>query len=78
MLDWGAVDQALRLLDEAPIQLDKANAKNLIVNRGQIVFDKVKFDYHGSYSLFQNKSVVIEVGQKVGLVGFLEGANRPL
>lgn len=40
------------------------------VTQGQIFFDKVKFCYMGSEALFKNKSVIIEPGQKVGLVGY--------
>ncbi|CAM2773527.1 TPA: ABC transporter ATP-binding protein [Legionella pneumophila] len=75
VVDWGAVTQALAMLEEMPQKLDKKNAKNLVVNQGQIVFDKVKFNYHGGYSLFQNKSVVIEAGQRVGLVGYSGGGK---
>lgn len=49
---------------------DKNNASQLVVTQGRIEFSKVKFHYQGSYSLFQNKSVTIEAGQKVGLVGY--------
>src|SRR5690606_17598976 len=33
-------------------------------------FDSVKFHYKGAEPLFQNMSVTIEAGQKVGLVGY--------
>ncbi|HHJ0490044.1 TPA: ABC transporter ATP-binding protein [Legionella pneumophila] len=49
---------------------DKDNASQLVVTQGRIEFSKVKFHYQGGYSLFQNKSVTIEAGQKVGLVGY--------
>lgn len=49
---------------------DKPHASELVVNQGQIEFSNVKFNYQGAYSLFQNKSVTIEAGQKVGLVGY--------
>lgn len=49
---------------------DKSNASQLVVTQGRIEFSKVKFHYQGGYSLFQNKSVTIEPGQKVGLVGY--------
>ncbi|HAT8128131.1 TPA: ATP-binding cassette domain-containing protein, partial [Legionella pneumophila] len=49
---------------------DKSNASQLVVTQGRIDFSKVKFHYQGGYSLFQNKSVTIESGQKVGLVGY--------
>lgn len=49
---------------------DKDYASQLVVTQGKIEFSKVKFHYQGGYSLFQNKSVTIEAGQKVGLVGY--------
>ncbi|HAT8173868.1 TPA: ATP-binding cassette domain-containing protein, partial [Legionella pneumophila] len=49
---------------------DKGNASQLVVTQGQIEFSRVKFHYQGGYSLFQNKSVTIKAGQKVGLVGY--------
>ncbi|WP_454783111.1 ABC transporter ATP-binding protein [Legionella sp. WA2022007384] len=49
---------------------DKNEASELIVTHGKIQFSKVKFNYRGTYSLFQNKSVTIEAGQKIGLVGY--------
>ncbi|QRN04622.1 ATP-binding cassette domain-containing protein [Legionella sp. MW5194] len=49
---------------------DKSEAPSLIVKQGRIEFANVKFHYRDGYSLFQNKSVTIEAGQKVGLVGY--------
>ncbi|HAT1867317.1 ABC transporter ATP-binding protein [Legionella pneumophila] len=49
---------------------DKNKASQLVVTHGHIEFSKVKFHYQGAYSLFQNKSVTISAGQKVGLVGY--------
>jgi len=49
---------------------DAPGAKPLQVTNGTIVFDKVSFEYHGSKKLFNNKSLVIPGGQKVGLVGY--------
>lgn len=49
---------------------DKEGAPMLIVTKGQIRFSEVKFHYKNTEALFQNKSVTIEPGQKVGLVGY--------
>ncbi|MBA3536013.1 MAG: ABC transporter ATP-binding protein [Tatlockia sp.] len=49
---------------------DKEDAADLDLCKGEIVFSKVKFNYQGTETLFQNKSVRIEAGQKVGLVGY--------
>jgi len=73
--NWGTVDQALAILEGAPDIQDKLNAKTLKINKGRIVFDSVKFHYEGTEALFQNKSVIIEAGQKVGLVGYSGGGK---
>jgi ATP-binding cassette, subfamily B, bacterial len=57
---------------------DKNNASQLVITQGSIEFSNVKFHYQGSYSLFQNKSVTIKAGQKVGLVGYSGGVANPL
>ena len=49
---------------------DLNNALGLVITQGQITFEAVKFHYKGTEPLFQNKSVSIEAGQKVGLVGY--------
>ncbi len=67
---WGIIDQALQLL-ELPIDIkDKPDAQPLVVKDARIVFDKVQFNYHGCATLFRDKSLVIEPGQKIGLVGY--------
>ncbi len=73
--NWGAVDQALTLLEDAPEIQDAPTATTLNVSLGQIIFDKVKFHYKGTEPLFQNKSVTITPGQKVGLVGYSGGGK---
>lgn len=54
---------------------DKKEASTLVITKGQITFSKVKFHYKGAAPLFQNKSVTIEAGQKVGLVGYSGGGK---
>ncbi|MCS5712359.1 ATP-binding cassette domain-containing protein [Candidatus Berkiella aquae] len=66
----GNVTQGLRIVT-APIEIpDKPNAKNIALSKGKIVFDNVRFQYNGMEPLFKNKSITINAGQKVGLVGF--------
>lgn len=67
---WGTVGQALKTIYLPLGQTDKPNAKPLIVSAGEIKFDQVRFFYKGAEPLFYNKSVTIEAGQKVGLVGY--------
>ena len=54
---------------------DKKDAQNLVITKGQITFTDVKFHYKGTEPLFQKKSVTIEAGQKVGLVGYSGGGK---
>ncbi len=54
---------------------DKKEAKELVVSKGQITFEGVKFHYKETEPLFQNKSVTIGAGQKVGLVGYSGGGK---
>ncbi|MFY9589775.1 ABC transporter ATP-binding protein [Rickettsia endosymbiont of Halotydeus destructor] len=49
---------------------DKPDSKALKIKEGKITFDKVKFQYKNTAPLFQNKSVIIKAGEKVGLVGY--------
>ena len=66
----GAAKQSLRAIF-TPIEItDKLNASNLIVTKGEIIFDKVHFQYKGNDKFFQNKSIKISSGQKIGLVGY--------
>lgn len=82
-ITWWSLDQLNELNKEVgkcnqsivslftPLEIkDKPDAKLLVVSKGQIVFSKVKFHYKGMEPLFQDKSVTIEAGQKIGLVGY--------
>lgn len=66
----GKCKQCLAGLMTRPEIFDRGDASDLLVRHGHIVFDKVKFHYKGIKPIFQDKTVVIEAGQKVGLVGY--------
>jgi len=71
----GNIAQGLRVA-LAPLEIeDKPDAKILKIHQGRIIFNKVKFNYKGMEALFQNKSVTLEPGQKVGLVGYSGGGK---
>ncbi|MDX1924294.1 MAG: ABC transporter ATP-binding protein, partial [Rickettsiaceae bacterium] len=54
-----------------PLEIeDKPNASCLNCKEGKIKFESVEFHYKGTEALFQNKSIEIKAGQKVGLVGY--------
>jgi ATP-binding cassette subfamily B protein len=72
---FGRCKQSLKSL-MLPIEiLDKPNAAALNCTQSQITFDKVTFHYKGTQALFQNKSIDIKAGQKVGLVGYSGGGK---
>ncbi len=72
----GTVNQALQIINQ-PIEIaDVADAKNLEVKSGEIVFENVSFNYqNNSSALFSNKNITIKAGQKVGLVGHSGGGK---
>ena len=72
---WGRVSQALQAILDAPDLEDQAAAKTLRVEKGEVSFDHVTFQYKGTDPLFKDTSVVIGAGQKVGLVGHSGGGK---
>ena len=66
----GIVKAALSLTSTTYDIQDIPHAKSLEVYRGEIVFDHVTFQYKRNSNMFEDKTVKIESGQKVGLVGF--------
>lgn len=64
------ISQALKSIVEVPDIQDAPDAYNLVVHKGEIEFDNVRFHYKGSHPLFNKESVTIKAGQKVGLVGY--------
>ncbi len=50
--------------------VDKVNAPNILVNKGEIAFKDVCFSYPDGAQIFNQLNVIIKPNQKVGLVGF--------
>lgn len=70
----GIASQALTIMND-PVDInDVDEARPLVVEKGEIAFDKVHFQY-GDKKLFENKSLLIKGGEKVGLVGY-SGAGK--
>lgn len=66
----GIARQAIALLS-VPIDVqDAPGAKPLEVTGGKIEFENVTFHYNKGKKVFENKSVIIQPKQRVGLVGF--------
>lgn len=66
----GICRQALSLIQEPVSLTDIPNAQSLKITHGKIQFQKVHFQYGKASPLFSDKSVAIQSGQKVGLVGY--------
>lgn len=70
----GIAKQALSAMNDPQDVIDPPHAKPLMVSSGEIIFDKVSFQYEKN-RIFQNKDVRIRGGEKVGLVGY-SGAGK--
>ncbi len=63
--------EELVLLDKTPLGIeDKPNAKAIKIDRGEVLFDRVTFQYGAHPApLYEDFSVTIKPGERVGLVG---------
>lgn len=68
--ELGICKQALSIITPKHEIVDLPNATELKITKGKIAFDKVHFKYKNGQDVFNNKSITIDPGQKVGLVGF--------
>ncbi len=66
----GTINEALQLVARSHEVVDVAQAPRLQIKQGSIVFERVSFGYKPDHMLFDNLSVEIKPGEKVGLVGF--------
>jgi len=72
---WGQTTQALDTFYEPLEVQDAPDAVPLQATNGEIVFHKVRFHYPGGEGLFQDKTLTIPGGQRVGLVGYSGGGK---
>lgn len=71
----GICQQSLTLMQDEAAQEDYEGAQELLVEKGEVEFKNVTFTYQKNNNLFKNKSVKIEGGEKIGLVG-LSGSGK--
>ena len=67
---FGKVTQGFHIIHSILEIQDKAGAKDIVITKGEIIFKNVQFYYNISKPIFENKSVRIHSGQKLGLVGY--------
>jgi ATP-binding cassette subfamily B protein len=70
----GIAKQALSVMQDSQDVLDSPQASDLLVKKGDIIFENVSFGY-GEKEIFQDKNIHIQSGEKVGLVGY-SGAGK--
>lgn len=70
----GIATQALTVMNDPQDVIDLPHTPSLIVKKGEIVFEKVSFQY-GEKKIFEDKDIHIKGGEKVGLVGY-SGAGK--
>jgi ATP-binding cassette subfamily B protein len=68
--ELGTVNSALSLVNQPHDLTDKKQAPALVLQHGDLLFNKVCFAYNSKRHVFENLSVTIPAGQKIGLVGF--------
>jgi ATP-binding cassette subfamily B protein len=71
----GRCKQALKLVQEKHTITDHSSAQDLVISEGSICFKNVSFIYTNRTTLFNDLSISIPAGQRVGLVGF-SGAGK--
>ncbi len=63
------IENLFKLLEKKPAIVDKPEAKELKVTKGEICFQNVSFAYHKDRQILQNVSFTIKAGSKVAVVG---------
>lgn len=75
MKNIGDFKSAFELLKTPQDKSETANLRKLVVHQPSIVFDQVCFSYDKNKPIFNELSIKIEPGEKLGLVG-LSGAGK--
>ena len=71
----GTIKDAMPVMTTPPTIVDRQDAGELAVERGEIRFENVHFAYKAGKPVIDNLSLTIRPGEKVGLVG-LSGAGK--
>ena len=65
----GTVQDGIATLARSRTVLDRADAKPLVVTRGELRFDGVGFAYGGARQVLEGFDLTVRPGEKIGLVG---------
>jgi len=65
----GTVQDGMATLARSRAVVDRADAVPLVVTRGELRFDNVKFAYGGGKTVIDELALTIHPGEKIGLVG---------
>lgn len=65
----GTVQDGIRSISMPRLVEDKPNAKEIVVSKGEIAFDHVRFHYGKQKGVIEDLSLTIRPGEKVGIVG---------
>nr|WP_321980413.1 ABC transporter ATP-binding protein [uncultured Cohaesibacter sp.] len=65
----GTVQDGIGTISQPQLVRDTRDAKHLVVERGEITFDKVCFDYGKDEPVIDGLDLTIRPGEKIGLVG---------
>lgn len=68
--EFGKIKQGLFLLSEKYDIVERENARDLKVSKGRIEINDISFGYNKNNKIFQKENLIIEAGQKVGVVGY--------
>ena len=71
----GVAQESLAIIAQKPNIIDRVGATPLKAKRGKIEFKDVTFYYREESPLFEKLNIVIEPGQKVGVVGYSGGGK---
>jgi ATP-binding cassette subfamily B protein len=62
-------DEMTKIINAEPEIQDIPKAKNLLVNKGEITFEQVGFNYHQTREVLKNFSLTIKPGERVAIIG---------
>jgi ATP-binding cassette subfamily B multidrug efflux pump len=65
----GTVQDGIRSISLPRLVEDRPGAKEIVAERGEITFDKVRFHYGRKKSVIEDLSLAVRPGEKIGVVG---------